>query len=147
MRRTRDHRFYFMAPPLPPTHQILKPMMLHVSASLLAKRFWPSSCQLNRKHQDMLYSVSQFAGWREPFQHGGSICPGKKKQVEYISGAQETLLLAFKTKIGVAILLFQNQKPGQEDVIQMPSLNTEYGKAGINSESISNSLDVFQAGG
>lgn len=29
----------------------------------------------------------------------------------------------------------------------MPSLNTEYGKAGINSESILNSLDVIPAGG
>lgn len=29
----------------------------------------------------------------------------------------------------------------------MPSLYTEYGKAGINSDSISNSLDVFPAGG
>ncbi|GAA6107199.1 uncharacterized [Tachysurus ichikawai] len=31
-------------------------------------------------------------------QHGGSICPGKKRQVEYISGAQETLFSVLKTK-------------------------------------------------
>lgn len=130
-------------------------MMLYVSPSLLAKRFWPSSCRVNRKHQDVLCSACQFAGWREAFQHGRSICPGKKKAGGiHLKGTRDPfhcfqnqgrLLFAFTFafEICVVIPLSQNPKTGQEDVLRVPSLYTAYGKAGINSKSISNSLDDF----
>lgn len=54
---------------------------------------------------------------------------------------------SFTLKISVALLLSQNQNTVQEDVLQTPSLNREYGKAGINSELILYSLDVIPAGG